>query len=151
MGQVQGQVAKDVAIYRAWVDGARQTDLATQYGVTQQAISQAVGRVLDAYPEPDKVQEVRRTLDLVDDLIQVYVPKARDGNTAYNREVRGLLALKGRYLGIDRREVDVTVSGQVEHTWEPGPTVAEVLERWREQGLLRPQAELERLDQEPTL
>lgn len=148
MGQVAAQAERDLAIFRAWVDGAHQDELAAQYGVTQPAISQAVGRVLDQLPEPDRAAEVRRTLRLVDELVAAYVPKAKAGSMAAAREVRGLLALRGRYLGVDRREVQV--SGQVEHTWTPGPTVDQVLDRWRAEGIIRPRAELVRLDQEGT-
>jgi hypothetical protein len=137
MGRVATQVERDMAIYRAHVDGARQDELAQQYGVTQQAISQAIARVQASLPAPEREQEIRRTLHLVDDLMSVYVPKARNGNPAASREVRGYLTLRGRYLGIDRREVEHTGQVTFEHTYEPGPTVAEVLDDWRRRGILR--------------
>jgi hypothetical protein len=127
---VAHQQDRDQAIYRAWVDGARRRDLAAQYHVTESAISHAIGRAVAAMPEQDKAHEVRRSLDLVDELVQVYIPKAMAGNMTATREVRGLLALRGRYLGVDRREVDVQVHGQVQHTYTPGPTLDQVLERW---------------------
>jgi hypothetical protein len=137
MGQVNGQGHRDVALYRAWIDGAHQEDLAEQYGITQPAVSQAIGRVLEALPAPDKEREIRRAVTLCDDLLGVYVPLARQRNTAASREARGWLQLKAKWLGIDRK--DVQVSGQVEHlhSWEPGPSVAEVLNQWREQGILK--------------
>lgn len=137
MGQVNHQDARDVTIYRAWVDGARQDELGRQYGVTHQAISQAIARVADSLPPVEKDQEVRRTIVLADDLMSCYVDKARNGNTAASREVRGYLMLKARWLGIDRQPLQV--QGQVEHlhSWVPGPSVAEVLEQWREQGILK--------------
>lgn len=141
------QLDRDQAVYEAWVNGARQADLAEQYQVTQQAISQAISRYAATLPEQDRAQEVRRSLDLIDDLLAVYVPRARAGNPAANREVRGLLALRGRFGGLDRREVHV--SGQVEHehhAYVPGPTPAELLERWREQGKLVVRGELTRRD-----
>lgn len=147
MGQVAGQPGKDLAIYRAYVDGARQADLGDQYGVSRQAIGQAIGRVLDAYPEPDKAQEVRRTLDLLDDLVAVYVPKAKAGNTACNREVRGLLQLKRKYLGLDRNQtVEHTGSIDVEHHADPAVPYDVLIEEYRRAGLLRPRAELTRMD-----
>jgi hypothetical protein len=145
MGQVNGQAARDIALYRAWVDGARQADLAEQYGVTQQAISQAIARVQEALPAVEKDQEIRRAMRLCDDLLGVYVPAARARNTAASREARGWLQLKAKWLGIDRREVQV--QGQVEHlhSWQPGPTVAEVMEDWRRQGII--QGQITRADQ----
>lgn len=150
MGQAAGQVERDRAIYQAWVDGERQVDLAERYGVTQPAISQAIGRVLDQLPAQDKAAEIRRTLDLVDELVTVYAPKAKAGDPAASREVRGLLALRGRFLGVDRREVHVQHGGQVEHVHR-GPTLDQVLDRFRAEGFIRPRpaltAEAVRLDQ----
>lgn len=146
MGQVNGQDARDIAVYRAWVDGARQDDLAEQYGVTQPAISQAIARVQETLPPVDKEREISRTLDLADDLMSAYVDKARAGNTAASREVRGYLMLKARWLGVDRREVQVERTGMVQVQHEPGPTVEELLERWRAEGRLRVRGELTRMD-----
>lgn len=153
MGQVTGQVERDAAIYRAWVDGARQSDLAERYGVSQPAISQAIGRVLDQLPATDKAAEIRRTLDLVDELVLVYAPKAKAGDAASSREVRGLLALRGRFLGVDRREIHV--EGTIEHDHQvthqdpiPGVPVSELLERWAGEGRVRVRGELVRLDRE---
>lgn len=142
MGQVNGQAARDVAVYRAWVDGETQASIADRRGVTRQAIGQAIGRVLDQVPAPDKVAEIRRAAEQADEALAVYLPKALRGDTAASREARGWSALKARWLGIDRREVQV--QGQVEHYWSPGPTVDELLNQWREQGKV--QVEARRLD-----
>jgi len=149
----QALATRDAAIYQAWVDGARQVDLAERYGIAQSTISAAIGRVLDALPARDRDQVVRRTLDQIDDLLAVYLPLARAGNVVANREVRGLLQVQGRYLGIDRREVEHTGQVQVEHVTRPEPVpavpTAELLERWSRQGRVRIHGELVRLDQDP--
>jgi Mor family transcriptional regulator len=129
MTLVNGQAERDVAIYRAWIDGATQADLAERYGVTQSAISYAIRRVLDDYPETDKAAEVQRTLDQVEELVAVYLPKALAGDAGANREYRGLAALKARYLGIDRREVEVHVDGQVQVQARPVEPMETVVER----------------------
>jgi hypothetical protein len=147
MGQVTDQVERDAAMYRAWVDGETQASIGERHGISQPAVSQAIGRHLAQLPAEDKAAEIRRTLDLVDELVLVYAPKAKAGDPAASREVRGLLALRGRYLGIDRRQVEVEHTGQVEHVHH-GPTVDQVLDDWRQRGILRPRAELVRLDQE---
>jgi hypothetical protein len=143
MGQVDGQIERDMAVYRAWVDGETQEAIAARRGVTRQAISQAIHRALDQLPDQDKAAEIRRTLDQVEELSAVYRPLALAGNMAANREWRGLQALKGRFLGVDRREVHV--EGQIDHVYVPGPTVDELLEKWREQGKIR--GEITRTDQ----
>jgi hypothetical protein len=128
MGEVAGQAHRDVAIYRAWVDGTSERELGERYGITQQAISKAIGRVLAEMPEPDKRVENRRAVDLCDDLLAVYVPGARDKKPAHSREARGWLQLKAKWLGIDRREVHVEHTGLIGHEHRPAPrTTAEVL------------------------
>lgn len=114
MGMVKAQDHRDLAILQAWVDGAHQSTLAAQYGVTQPAISLAIDRAMARHPLPERSEEISRTLLLINDLLTVYVPKSRQGMAWANREVRGLLALKGRFLGIDRREVQVMVDGLVQ-------------------------------------
>jgi len=79
-----------------------------------------VERVLDQLPPVDKAEEVCRSLRLVDELLAVYAPKARAGTLSVLGGSRTPRA-QGRYLGVDRRKVHV--SGGVEHTWTPGPTV----------------------------
>ena len=86
---------------------------------TEPAISKAIDRAMARHPLPERAEEIRRTLYLIDDLLTVYVPKSRQGLAWANREVRGLLALKGRFLGIDRRELQVMVDGQVQVQVEP--------------------------------
>ena len=147
MSVVANQHARDAAIYRAWIDGRRMVDLAEQYGVTHSAISQAVARHQAALPAPERGQEVRRAADLCDDLIAVYIPRARAGNPAASREARGWLQLKAKWLGIDRRQVEV--SGTIEHEHyahpaEPVPTVAELFARWEAEGVIPLRAEITR-------
>jgi hypothetical protein len=125
MAMVQARDHRDLAIFQAWVDGAHQDALATQYGVQQPAVSKAISRVCDTLPEPDRVTEVRRTLRLIDDLLQVYIPKSKQGMAWANREVRGLLALKGRFLGVDRREVQVDGLVQIQVQVEPPEVIVE--------------------------
>jgi len=61
--------------------------------------------------------------------------------------VRGILDSEARLLGLVQSQVQVEHGGQVEHTWTPGPTVQELLDRWLAEGRIRPRAELVRTDQ----
>jgi hypothetical protein len=72
---------------------------------------------------------VQRTLDQVEELVAVFLPKAKAGDSGASREYRGLAALKARYLGIDRREVEVHVDGQLEHVTRPVEPMETVVER----------------------
>jgi hypothetical protein len=153
MGQVAAQPERDAAMFEAWRDGESQAAIGERYGVTQQAVSLAIGRHLDQLPNQDKAAEIRRTLDLVDGLVGTFIGKARAGDPAASREVRGLLALRGRYLGIDRREVEHTGQVPVEHRLpEPDPIpavpTAELLEQWSREGRVKIRGQLVRLDQE---
>jgi hypothetical protein len=51
---------------------------------------------------------------------------------------------QARLLGLIQGQVRVEHEGQITHAWVPGPDVAELLEQYREQGRLRPRAELVR-------
>jgi hypothetical protein len=144
VGQVAAQAERDAAILRAWMNGARQAELAERYGVNRSNISRAISRAAAQLPEPDRAAEILRTLDLVDDLVQAYAPRARAGNYAASREVRGLLALRGRFLGVDRRTVEHSGTVEHAHRYEPGPTVAEVLDEYRRQGALTVRGEITR-------
>jgi hypothetical protein len=129
--------ARDAEVYRKWVDGMTQRQIATQYGVTRGAIGKAVARHAAQLPPQDKAAEVRKVLDMIEELEAVFLPRALAGSISAVREVRGLELLKGRYLGIDRREVHV--QGEVHHQvqYEPGPTLDQVIDRMREQGMIR--------------
>jgi DNA-binding CsgD family transcriptional regulator len=128
---------QDLELYRAWVNGETQAEIAARHGVTQQAINQRIAKVQGQLPAPVKDQEVRRAAEQADEALAVYLPKALRGDTAASREARGWSLLKARWLGFDRREVQV--QGQVEHFWSPGPTVDELMERWLDQGKIKGQ------------
>jgi hypothetical protein len=149
MGKRLAQQERNAAIYARWIDGAREVDLAEQYQVSVSAISQSIKKVQDELPPREKAAEIIRAADLCDGMLATYIPRARNGNMPASREARGWLSLKAKWLGIDRRDVNVHHDGEVTHTWEPGPTMEQLLERWRRDGTLRTTAELTRLDRSP--
>jgi hypothetical protein len=148
MPEVNALDHRDASIYRAWVAGTRRADLAEQYQVSRQAIDKAIGRIASGLPPVDKAAEVHRAIDLCESMLAVWVPDALAKDKGASREARGWASILLRVSGIDRRELHV--SGQVEHDHtvehEPAPSLAEVLEDWRQRGIIRPQAELTRLD-----
>lgn len=125
MAMVKARDHRDWRILEAWVDGAHMDTLALQYQVHPSNISRAIDRALAQVELPDRELEVRRTLRLIDELLTVYIPKSKAGLSWANREVRGLLALKGRFLGVDRREVQVDGLVQIQVQVEPPEVIVE--------------------------
>jgi hypothetical protein len=132
-----------------WLDYVRlrnQAAVAQLHGLSQSAVSLAIRRYLDSIPEPEKRELRVRALARLEDLYQAHRDKALTSPRAASL-VRAVIMDQAHLLGLAPREVRVEHSGEVGHTWEPGPTVAELLERWRAEGKLRVRGELTRLDQ----
>jgi hypothetical protein len=152
MPEIAEQDARDVALYRAWVSGARRRDLADQYQMSRQGVDKVISRVASALPPVDKTAEVHRAIELCEDMLAVWAPDAHAKNAVASREARGWASLLIRAGGLDRREVNVHVEheGTVHH--EPVPTVTDVLaQMWENRGdhgrAEQIRAELTRLDQ----
>jgi hypothetical protein len=56
MGEIQdlGQSERDAAIWAEWVSGVNQTEIGQRRGISQAAVSQAVGRFLATLPYEDR-------------------------------------------------------------------------------------------------
>jgi len=145
---VPDQIHRDREIWAAYVSGQRQRDIADQIGISQSAVSQAVARYRSTLPPLDRAEELDRSLDLINELIATWKPKAGTSLGA-TRMVDRLVNTKAKLAGL----VTATVhhEGQVDHAVviDHGPTLEQVLDRYREQGLIRPQAQLTRTDGGP--
>ena len=130
------QLDRDQEIWRAWVQGMTQDQIAAQRGVTQPAISQAISRYLASIPEPERAAYRARTLERLEALYQAHAATALE-RPRVAAIVRGILDSQARVLGLVQTQVQH--SGQVDHAhaWTPGPSVAEVLDDWRRRGILR--------------
>jgi hypothetical protein len=122
---VLAQVDRDRDVWLEWIAGKRQTDLARERGVSQQAVSQAIARYRATLPTLDRQAELDRTLDLVNELLLVQVPRARNGHQAATRLVKDLLSLKVRLAGLDA-PARVEHGGTIEH--QHAVTVVEPLD-----------------------
>jgi hypothetical protein len=147
MGQVQeqGQLDRDERCWAEWVAGSTQTQIAERRGLTQGAISQAIGRYLASRPAPEREAYRERQMARYERLYLAHAQTAEE-RPRVAAIVRGILDSEARVLGLIQSRVEHDVSGQVEHTWTPGPTVEELMERWRRDGTL--QVEARRLDRE---
>lgn len=145
MPQVQAQADRDQAIWREWVQGQTQAQIAARRGVTHQAISQAIARYLARIPEPDRAAYRARVLLRYEELYEAHREAALE-RPRVAAIVRGILDSQARVLGLVTARVqhEGQVSVDHAHVLDPGPTVREVLESWRDQGILR--AEITRRD-----
>lgn len=137
----------DQVIWADYVKLRSQAEVGELHGIPQQRVSDAVRRYLDSVPEPERREFRIRTLDRYERVYQAWKDKADTSTRAANVVIR-TLALQARLLGLEPKELHI--DGKVEHDHtvehEPTPTLAEVLEDWRQRGIIRPQAEITRLD-----
>jgi hypothetical protein len=142
VGKVLDQVDRDREIWIEWVSGRRQVDIARDRDLSQPTVSQAIARYRATLPPLDKAEELDRALDLVNELIHVHAPRAKQGHLGHSRMVDRLVNTKAKLAGLV--ETKVQVQGQVQHSWTPGPTVDQVLAQAMAEGRIRPRAELVR-------
>jgi transposase len=145
MGQVMAEAleGRDAAIWADWVQGMRQVDIAARFGLDQANVSRAVQRYAASIPAEAKDAYRERTLERLEALYHAHRQQALE-RPRVAAIVRGILDSEARLLGLV--ESKVQVQGQVDHTWVPGPTVQELLERWMAEGRILPRAELVRTD-----
>jgi hypothetical protein len=136
---------RDATLWAEWVAGDSMARIEDRHGLTRWAVSEALHRYVAAIPPGERAAFRERALERLEALYQDHREAARTSTRAANLVLRVTLG-QAHLLGLAPREVKVEHGGQVDHTWVPGPTVAEVLEDWREQGVFRPRAELTRMD-----
>jgi hypothetical protein len=95
------QDEKDLAIWHAWVQGKRQSELAEEWQCTQPAISQALKRARTLIPIEDKALYLLRALARLDRLYAVFGPLSDQADKGAARIVLMTQAQEGRYLGLD--------------------------------------------------
>lgn len=135
----------DQAIWSDYVVLRNQTEVAKLHGIAQQTVSDAIRRYLDSIPAEEKREHRVRTLDRLEALYQAHRDKALTSPRAASL-VRAVVMDQARLLGLVESQVHVEHEGMIEHQHDPGPSVAEILERWRAEGKLRVRGELTRLD-----
>jgi hypothetical protein len=148
MGQVMADAlqGRDAAIWAEWVNGLRQAQIAERRGIAQQTVSDAIARYLATIPTPEKSAWRERMMERYEALYQAHAQTALE-RPRVAAIVRGILDSEARLLGLVQSQLHVEHDGMVQHQHEPGPTVAEILERWRAEGKLRVRGEITRLDQ----
>jgi hypothetical protein len=141
MGQVPNQIDRDRDIWIEWVSGRRQADIAQDRGLAQSSVSAAITRFRSTLPPLDKAEELDRSLDLINELIETWKPKASTSLGAA-RMLDRLVNTKAKLAGLISTKVEV--QGQHLHTWVPGPSADQVLAQAMAEGRIRPKAELVR-------
>jgi transposase len=148
MPEVLAQVDRDQAVWSDWVRGDSQAAIADRRGVSRQAVSQAVRRYSASIPTEDKTAHRERALARLEELYAFHRDRAAT-STRSAAIVRQVVMDEARLLGLVTSKVEHAGGVDVSHTWVPGPTLDELLERWRAEGWLRPTVELTRTDQAP--
>jgi hypothetical protein len=135
-----------------WADYVRcrnQTEVARRHGMSQQSVSDAVQRYVATIPQPERAAYRERCLERLEDLYQAHAQAALERpRTA--AVVRAIIMDEARLLGLVEAKVHHQGHVGVDHAMvlDPGPTVEQLLERWRAEGKLQllPHAQLTRLD-----
>jgi predicted transcriptional regulator len=145
MPKVLDQVDRDRVIWEEYIAGRRQRDIAQDRGLAQSSVSEAIARYRNQLPPLDRAEELDRAVELINALIHVHVPRALQGHLGHTRMVDRLVTTKAKLAGI-AAPTRVEHQGQIDHAhaWVPGPSVDQVLNQWREQGLI--QAQITRMD-----
>jgi len=147
MGQVDAKAleGRDAAIWADWVAGMRQVDIAARRNLDQSTVSDASHRYAASIPEEEKRAHRERCLERYEELYRAHA-QAGEERPRVAAIVRGIIDSEVRVLGLVQSQVKVDHGGEVMHQWEPGPTMEQLLERWRAEGTLKVQGELTRLD-----
>ena len=128
------QAERDAAMWAAWVTGTRQVDLAERYQITQQSVSEALGRFAMTLPEPDRLAHRQRVLAWLEEIAAAYVPKLSERDPEAARIILTLVGRLAKALGLDApTTVLAAISGRTDAAGLKGPRehLADVLERWR--------------------
>jgi hypothetical protein len=145
MPQALAQLDRDQQCWSEWVAGESMEQIGARRGTSHQAVSQAIARYLASVPTPERDAYRERQLQRYEELFQAHREQALI-KPRVAAIVRGILDSQARVLGLVQVQVQHEYDGQVQHVYEPGPTVQELLERWTAEGRLRPRAELTRTD-----
>jgi hypothetical protein len=146
MPEVLAQVDRDRAVWSEWVRGDSQAVIAERRGIDQTTVSAAVRRYAASIPAEDKTAHRERALARLEGLYAAHRDRAAT-STRSAAICRQVVMDQARLLGLVTSKVEHSGGIDHAHVYVPGPTLVEVLERWREQGVLR--AELVRPEARP--
>jgi hypothetical protein len=133
---VAAQNELDQVIWADYVRLRNQLEVAQLHGDDQTTVSRAVARYVDSIPPAEKREKRERALDRLEELYQAHRERARTSIKAASM-VRQVIMDQARLLGLEPKELHV--SGTIEHEhYDAGPTLAELLNEWREAGILTP-------------
>jgi hypothetical protein len=104
MFQAQDQALelRDAEIWREWVDGATQREIAQRRGCDQSTISRAISRFVASVETEDRLLFLLRAVERMERLHRVFAPIAeQEKDKGAARVVIQAQALEGRYLGLE--------------------------------------------------
>jgi hypothetical protein len=143
------QLDRDEAIWLAYVAGTPVDQLAQRYNLHRSSVYKALHTYRASIPEDERELRRDRALQRLEELYVAHRERAKT-STRSATVCRQVTMDQCRLAGLIRGQVEHYGHVEHEHAWTPGPTVEELLERYRAQGLIGavPRVELTRTDQE---
>jgi hypothetical protein len=135
MGQALAQEDRDVEIFRRYCSGERQQTLAEVYGIDQSNVSRAIARAKALIPDTDRAMVLVQSTAMVDVLLEIFQPLAKDGDKGAARIVDRLIGRRADLLGLTNPRRLELYAAQQEIRHDPVDVRAELaalLDRIRE-------------------
>lgn len=95
---------RDSEVWRAYLYGNTQEQIATQQGISQQRVSQILTKIRDTIPQNNKADAALIDLARLDLLLSGVMPDATRGDTKASAAALRIIERRARMLGLDATE-----------------------------------------------
>src|SRR3546814_9105885 len=95
---------RDGAVWRAYVMGHTQEQIAAKHGISQSRVSQIITEIRDSIPQTSKTDAALLALERLDLLLAGVMPAAIEGDTKASAAAMRILERYARMLGLDATE-----------------------------------------------
>jgi hypothetical protein len=95
---------RDGEVWRAYLYGHTQEQIATDHGISQQRVSQIITEIRDSIPQASKTDAALLDLERLSMLLAGVMPAARDGETKASGAALRILERRAKMLGLDATE-----------------------------------------------
>jgi hypothetical protein len=92
---------RDLAIFQDRCRGMRKVQLAEKYGLNRNKIAEIIERVKAEMPPVDRVEVFDQSVEILDQVLAVFIPQALDGDKAAARIVDRYIGRRNEMLGLD--------------------------------------------------
>jgi transcriptional regulator with XRE-family HTH domain len=95
---------RDGEVWRAYLYGHTQEQIATDHGISQQRVSQIVTEIRESIPQTSKTDAALLDLERLNLMLTGVLPAARDGDTKASGAAMRIIERRARMLGLDATE-----------------------------------------------